>query len=173
MPTRSPLALAACALTLPACQVQDSYLVDRQALLSLANLSAAERGQTVVPAEREKGGRAVLLRAAALAALPPPVELGAGDGAQAVRVSARMRAPMATAGAVLTIVGAACSIVGTAGFLATTSGGAFSSDPNRGFAAVELAGEAQMVVGTVLWIYGLLRPPMEVRPGASGTLLRF
>ena len=151
-PAAAPI--AALALCLGGCYVTERYHVSQSHLTQAAALSPAERAVTAVPAQREKDGRPVYVRADAL---PAPADPDVPAEAF-LRITTRRYSPMVTAGAVLTVIGSVVSVAGSIGF--------FTADGSLGttFGLLALSAEPPMIIGSVLWVLGLHRRPQEVRP---------
>lgn len=156
------LAALAGALVLGGCWVSERYLVTPEQLDQARQVPAAEAATTALPVHRYAGpagrgqvGKAVLLRAEALAQAqpepggPPPV------------LRSRRYSPVVTAGAVLTGVGTVLSVAGTILYFAG------SGDLHTAGGVVALSAEPMMLAGTLMWIFGILRPPQEVSAGRA------
>jgi hypothetical protein len=85
-----------------------------------------------------------------------------GVTGDAVPVSASVPSTMITAGSVLVWLGSAMSVVGTALFFASES-----PTPHWTGAGLAAGGEPLMIVGTALWIVGVLKRPQEVPAGRA------
>lgn len=158
------------ALAFVACSTQDLYLVPTAALSppptveqpSAPPPSAAPA--EAVAAQRVGTGQPVWIRRSAiepgsrLAVLSPSVPSGGGPALS--RVRARAYSPAVTAGATLTWVGTAVSLVGSGLFLAGRVRGDNGLFLAGAFTA--LAAEPVMWAGIVYWFAGTLRPAQEV-----------
>jgi hypothetical protein len=162
-------AAAVCLLSLVACTSHDRYLISRGELDDWAKKSAAGQPPAVLPAVRESDHKAVFVKTSALT-LPPAPPAPLPDSAPAavpaspaavVPVQARAKNPMVTAGAVLTWVGTALSLIGTGVFIAGKVQGNNSLYYGGGIAAI--SAEPLMWTGTILWLLGAVRKPYEVR----------
>lgn len=150
--------------TISACVVHGDYRVGWVDVAAVATRSPEERAHAAVAAERTGDHRPVFVRADLLRDVQPVSENSA-DGA---RARAAAPAPEVTAGAVLTCVGSVLSVTGTLGYLLLRDGP--HDDAALGFGITTLIAEPLMIVGTVLWIHGLVRPPQEVPRGRPGML---
>lgn len=158
------------ALVFGACSTQDLYLVPTAALgpqptveqSSAPPPSAAPAD--ALAAQRAATGQPVWIRRSAiepgsrLAVLSPSVP--SGGGPELSRVRARAYSPAVTAGATLTWVGTAVSLVGSGLFLAGRVRGDNGLFLAGSFTA--LAAEPVMWAGIVYWFAGTLRPAQEV-----------
>lgn len=185
---RLPLVIAF-AFVSAACTVSREYLVDPSDLAALAALPPSARAQALVGSLRVEDGKPVALRAPYLAVSlplpasqpadssvspPPPQPSSRGQSSVSarphdpVRVRITAPAPEVTAGAVLTIAGSILSVAGTLTYLLLRDG------PHHDLALaggiVELVSEPMMIVGTILWIHGLVRPPHEHHKRPSGAI---
>lgn len=159
-------------LLLGGCWVSERYLVTPGQLEQARQVPAAEAAITALPVHRYVGtadhgqaGKAVLLRAAALA--QAQVEPGSPSTSPAsptapMIVRSRRYSPVVTAGAVLTGVGTVLSVAGTILYFAG------SGDLHTAGGIVALSAEPMMLAGTLMWIFGILRPPQEVGAGRAG-----
>jgi hypothetical protein len=134
------------------CSVSVPYIATPTILPQVTSLPPEEQERTA------KDLKPVYVRASALM---PALQLqpGAASSAGPVLLPTRRYSPMVTAGVVLTSIGSALSVAGTVLFFA--NGGAYRSAGGP----VALSGEPPMILGTVLWIMGIMRPPQEVPAG--------
>lgn len=168
-PTWRPAALAgaltaalAAALTLNGCWVSERYLITPEQLDQARQVPASEATTTALPVHRYAGpagrgqaGKAVFLRAEALVLAQPE------PGGPPAVVRSRRYSPVVTAGAVLTGVGTVISVAGTILYFAG------SGDLHTVGGVVALSAEPMMLAGTLMWIFGILRPPQEVSAGRA------
>lgn len=167
---------AACGLFLSGCWVTERYIATPAQRVQAAQLSTVYAETTALPVHRYKKtpghevGKAVYLRADALTkaqeepALPLPSGTavgGAGPGGAPVVIRSRRYSPVVTAGATLTGVGSIISVVGTIIYFTSTG------DNNLAGGIVALSAEPMMLAGTLMWIFGILRPPQEVAAGRA------
>lgn len=158
------------ALLLAACSTQDFYLLPTAALSpqptvehSRAPLPSAAPAEALA-AQRAATGQPVWIRRSAiepgsrLAVSSPSVP--SGGGPELSRVRARAYSPAVTAGATLTWVGTAVSLLGSGLFLAGRVRGDNGLFLAGSFTA--LAAEPVMWAGIVYWFAGTLRPAQEV-----------
>ena len=168
---------AACGLLLGGCWVTERYITTPEQRVQAAQLPAGDPTVTVLPVHRYKKtpgrevGKAVFLRADALAqgqeepgsALPPGAATAVAEsGGAPVVIRSRRYSPVVTAGATLTGVGSIISVVGTIIYFTSTG------DNNLAGGIVALSAEPMMLAGTLMWIFGILRPPQEVAAGRAG-----
>lgn len=158
------------ALLLAACSTQDLYLVPTAALgpqptieQPSAPLPSAASADALA-AQRAATGQPVWIRRSAiepgsrLAVSSPSAP--SGGGPELSRVRARAYSPGVTAGATLTWVGTAVSLLGSGLFLAGRVRGDNGLFLAGAFTA--LAAEPVMWAGIVYWFAGTLRPAQEV-----------
>jgi len=140
------------------CSVSVPYIATPTILPQVTSLPPEQQEQTAVPVSRAKDLKPVYVRASALI---PALQLqpSAASSSGPVLLPTRRYSPMVTAGVVLTGIGSALSVAGTVLFFA--NGGAYRSAGGP----VALSGEPPMILGTVLWIMGIMRPPQEVPAG--------
>lgn len=141
------------------CSTQDQYLVAATELA--APRPTAPSRAAVVPAQRLSDGRAVFLPRPTLdlASLrPAPPNHPQPEAHRIVR--ARAYSPALTAGATLTWVGTAVSLIGSGLFLAGRVRGDNGLFLAGSFTA--LAAEPVMWAGIVYWLAATLRPAQEV-----------
>lgn len=148
-------------LNLGGCWVSERYLVTPEQIDQARQVPAPEAARTALPVQRYAGpaghgqaGKAVLLRAEALA-------LGQPEPGSPTVVRSRRYSPVVTAGAVLTGVGTVLSVAGTILYFAG------SGDLHTAGGVVALSAEPMMLAGTLMWIFGILRPPQEVSAGRA------
>lgn len=149
-------------LALGGCWVSERYLVTPEQIDQARQVPAPEAATTALPVQRYAGppgrgqaGKAVLLRTEALAQAQPE------PGSPPTVVRSRRYSPVVTAGAVLTGVGTVLSVGGTILYFAT------SGDLHTVGGVVALSAEPMMLAGTLMWIFGILRPPQEVSAGRA------
>lgn len=148
------------------CHVTGRYVLSPAQQVQLAQVPESEAAQTALQVVRLKDQRRVYLRAdlaraaGSASAAGPASQPSPGDPALLGSVvTTRIYSPTVTAGVVLTVLGSVMSVAGTIAHF-TTSG-----DASLASGIVALAGEPPMIVGSVLWVLGLARPPQELRPG--------
>lgn len=161
---------------LSGCWVTERYIAAPEQLALAAQIPAGET-VTALPVHRYKKspghevGKAVYLRADDLAQSWPEPEnalpaVAAATiptaGSPPVVVRSRRYSPVVTAGAVLTGVGSIISVAGTIVYFTSTG------DTNLAGGIVALSAEPMMLAGTLMWIFGILRPPQEVSAGRAG-----
>lgn len=151
------------ALLVSGCWVSERYLVTPEQLDQARQVPAAAAATTALPvhryvgaADRGQAGKAVLLRAEALALAQ------AESAGVPIVVRSRRYSPVVTAGAALTGVGTVLSVAGTILYFAG------SGDLHTAGGIVALSAEPMMLAGTLMWIFGILRPPQEVSAGRAG-----
>ena len=167
---------AACGLLLSGCWVTERYIATPAQRVQAAQLSTVYAETTALPVHRYKktpgheAGKAVFLRADALSqgqqetelTLPPGAAgVAAGPSGAPVVIRSRRYSPVVTAGATLTGVGSIISVVGTIIYFTSTGGN------NLAGGIVALSAEPMMLAGTLMWIFGILRPPQEVAAGRA------
>lgn len=169
------LGAVAAALFLGGCWVTERYIATPEQVTQAAQVPAGEAAATALPVHRYRKtagrevGKAVFLRADALARSQPelgptlPASAAAGLPASSPPVLLRSRrySPVVTAGATLTGVGTVISVVGTIIYFTSTG------DTNLAGGIVALSAEPMMLAGTLMWIFGILRPPQEVGAGRA------
>lgn len=177
VPSAARVGAAAGSLLLCGCWVTERYIATPEQRVQAAQVPAGDSDLTVLPVHRYKNvpgrevGKAVFLRASALvqgqdepglAVSPGPAVAVPDSGSTQVVLKSRRYSPVVTAGATLTGVGSIISVVGTIIYF-TGSG-----DTNLAGGIVALSAEPMMLAGTLMWIFGILRPPQEVSAGRAG-----
>lgn len=176
VPSSVRVGAAACGLLLGGCWVTERYIATPSQRVQAAQLSSVYATETALPVHRYKKtpgrevGKAVFLRADAMAqaqeetasTLPPGSAAAAEPGGAPVVIRSRRYSPVVTAGATLTGVGSIISVVGTIIYFTSTG------DNNLAGGIVALSAEPMMLAGTLMWIFGILRPPQEVAAGRAG-----
>lgn len=177
VPSSVRVGAAACGLLLGGCWVTERYIATPEQRAQAAQLPAGDAMVTALPVHRYKKtpgrevGKAVFLRADALAqgqeepgsTLPPASAAAVGEsGSAPVVLRSRRYSPVVTAGATLTGVGSIISVVGTIIYFTSTG------DNNLAGGIVALSAEPMMLAGTLMWIFGILRPPQEIAAGRAG-----
>ena len=163
---------AAGALLLSGCFVTERYIATPEQVTQAAQVPPGEAHSTALPVYRYRKtaghevGKAVFVRADALAGSQPEPGLLLATGTSPTAVSplvlrSRRYSPVVTAGATLTGVGTVISVVGTIIYFTSTG------DTNLAGGIVALSAEPMMLAGTLMWIFGILRPPQEVGAGRA------
>lgn len=134
------------------CSSQADYLIDRAVLAA----QAPQALDAIIPARRAADGQSAHVRLRAL-----DLSSSTSVDLNTVRVLARARNPLVTAGSVLTWIGTAISLGGT--FVAVAGKGRGDDGLFLIGGITALAAEPLMLTGTGLWIAGANRRPYEVQ----------
>ncbi len=149
------------------CSVSESYLITGEQLTQAAQVPPPEADHTALPVHRyvtPAPGRDVVGKAVFVRATTVQQGLAAAGGLPAV-LRSRRYSPVVTGGVALTVIGSVISIAGSIVFFSTLN---TSGDTNLISGVIALSAEPMMLAGTLMWIFGIQRPPQEVGAGRAG-----
>lgn len=147
---------AALCLLLAGCVVHEDYLVEMPRVDHVDHVDQVDPDYPV-PATRVRDGRKTFVR---FRTIDAPIASSEATDGKPVLVHTAAPSKRIAAGSALTWIGTALSLAGTVGFFVAPA-----SDTDLRVASGVVAGSAEpvMIAGTLLWIFGALHPPQEIR----------